>query len=171
MYAQLIVGGFNRLVEAAESQDVGDDGNAKETAEDQAGNSEGEQETSDDNNDVGDNESQEASDVAVVASIRSKSRRVQSKKPKPKKEDHSEEPDANDAGDDEGIRVTHPNPKNFAERLMFALEKGMGSEVISWAGEGMAVAIHPKKLKKDSILESHFRVKNYGAFIRNCNRW
>ena len=67
--------------------------------------------------------------------------------------------------------VTHPNPKNFAERLMFALEKGMGSDVINWQGEGRAVAIHPKKLKKDPILEDHFRVKNYGAFIRNCNRW
>ena len=72
---------------------------------------------------------------------------------------------------DDEAGVTHPNPKNFAERLMFALEKGMGADVIKWAGDGRAVAIHPKKLKKDTVLETHFRVKNYGAFIRNCNRW
>ena len=71
----------------------------------------------------------------------------------------------------EAVNVTHPNPKNFAERLMFALEKGMGSDVINWQGEGRAISIHPKNLKKDPILENHFRVKNYGAFIRNCNRW
>lgn len=74
-------------------------------------------------------------------------------------------------GGDKEAGVTHPNPKNFAERLLLALEKGMSSDVVKWAGEGRAVAIHPKKLKKDPILEDHFKVKNYGAFIRNCNRW
>lgn len=190
-------GGFKCLVEAAESQEnvavaavVGEEKAKQKTV---GGSSKAVvQETNNDDID-GENESQEASDVAFVASVRPKSPTAavaaapaaaifaKPKKdvatttaPTTKKQTTKPVPVASTKAGacDEGTEAaTHPNPKNFAERLMFALEKGMGSSVILWAGGGAAVAIHPKKLKKDNILESHFRVKNYGAFIRNCNRW
>ena len=61
--------------------------------------------------------------------------------------------------------------KNFAERLMHVLQGQIGTDTVWWVGEGKAVAIHTRNLKDGDMLTQHFRVKDYGVFIRNCNRW
>jgi len=61
--------------------------------------------------------------------------------------------------------------KNFAERLMRVLHLGIENETIWWIGEGKAIAIHTRNLKKGNMLLEHCKVKDYSVFIRNCNRW
>lgn len=61
--------------------------------------------------------------------------------------------------------------KNFAERLMRVLHLGIGNDTIWWIGEGKAIAVHTRNLKKGTLLADNFKVKDYSVFIRNCNRW
>ena len=77
----------------------------------------------------------------------------------------------NTAGDNEDVIYSYPKPRNFAERMMNALERGIASDSISWAGDGKGVALHTNKLKDSPELTSYFKAKDYSAFIRNCNRW
>lgn len=67
--------------------------------------------------------------------------------------------------------VTYPNPKNFAERLMSAMEMGVAQDSIFWVGDGKAVALHKNSLKKKAVAQTYFKVSNYGALLRNLNRW
>lgn len=62
-------------------------------------------------------------------------------------------------------------PKNFADRLMRVLLNDAAPDTLWWVGNGKAVAFHPKNLKKGTLLLTHFKTKDYNAFIRNCNRW
>jgi HSF-type DNA-binding len=62
-------------------------------------------------------------------------------------------------------------PKNFADRLMRVLLNDVAPDTLWWVGDGTAVAFHPKNLKKGTLLGTHFKTKDYNAFIRNCNRW
>ncbi|CAB9524193.1 HSF-type DNA-binding [Seminavis robusta] len=80
-------------------------------------------------------------------------------------------PSRKKAGDESPSKLSYPKPKNFAERMMNALEKGIASESIWWVGDGKAVALHPKNLKMSSSLTEYFKAKDYSGFIRNCNRW
>lgn len=73
--------------------------------------------------------------------------------------------------DAETAKFSYPKPKNFAERMMNALERGIASEAISWAGGGKAIALKTKHLKNSPELSSYFKAKDYSGFIRNCNRW
>jgi len=73
--------------------------------------------------------------------------------------------------DGELSNLSYPSPKNFAERMMNALESGLAAESIWWVGGGKAVALCPKKLRHSEHLTSYFRAKDYSGFIRNCNRW
>lgn len=66
---------------------------------------------------------------------------------------------------------TEKKPKNFAERLMRYLQAGGGDNVMWWIGDGKAIAVHTKNLRKGDLLSSQFKVKDYQVFIRNCNRW
>lgn len=68
-------------------------------------------------------------------------------------------------------KLSYPKPKNFAERLMNALERDIASESVWWVGEGKAIALHPNNLKKCPELTEYFKAKDYSGFIRNCNRW
>lgn len=68
-------------------------------------------------------------------------------------------------------QLTYPKPRNFAERLMFVLESGLATDCLFWAGNGEAVALHSKNLKKGTCIKDYFNVKDYSGFIRNCNRW
>lgn len=68
-------------------------------------------------------------------------------------------------------KLSYPKPKNFAERLMNALERDIASESVWWVGEGKAIALHPNSLKKCPELTEYFKAKDYSGFIRNCNRW
>ena len=61
--------------------------------------------------------------------------------------------------------------KNFAERLMRYLQRTGGDDTIWWIGDGKAIAIHTKNLRKGDLMSSYFKVKDYGVFVRNCNRW
>jgi hypothetical protein len=61
---------------------------------------------------------------------------------------------------------TYLNPENFAERLMHALENGIASDCLWWLGEGKAIGIHPEKLKKNAVLNSHFQGNRYSSFVR-----
>ena len=67
--------------------------------------------------------------------------------------------------------LSYPLPKNFAERMMNALEAGIASDAISWIGDGQAIALKTKILKESSYLTTYFKAKDYSGFIRNCNRW
>jgi hypothetical protein len=69
------------------------------------------------------------------------------------------------------VPVSYPNPKNFAERLMHVMEAEMAPDSIWWVSDGKAVALHPKRLKKGTILKSHFQANKYSSFLRNFNRW
>ncbi|CAB9526161.1 HSF-type DNA-binding [Seminavis robusta] len=62
-------------------------------------------------------------------------------------------------------------PKNFAERLMEGLQSGAAQDAVWWVGNGEAIAINPRNLKEGDFLSTHFKVKDYSVFIRNCNRW
>ena len=73
--------------------------------------------------------------------------------------------------EDETANLSYPKPKNFAERMMNALERGIASDAISWAGGGKAIALKTKHLKNSPELASYFKAKDYSGFIRNCNRW
>jgi HSF-type DNA-binding len=65
----------------------------------------------------------------------------------------------------------HRKPKNFAERLMRVLQDGIGQDTIWWVGDGKAIGIHSRNLRRGDMLSEHFNVKDYSVFIRNCNRW
>lgn len=68
--------------------------------------------------------------------------------------------------------VTMAHPKNFAERLMRALQIGAIPDMVWWIGNGSAVAIQPKKLKKSNeAIRKHLQVKDYSAFLHSFNRW
>jgi hypothetical protein len=69
------------------------------------------------------------------------------------------------------VDMPYKKCKNFAERLMRVLHFGIGKDTIWWIGEGKAIAIHTRNLKKGNMLSDHFKVKDYSVFIRNCNRW
>jgi len=69
------------------------------------------------------------------------------------------------------VRQSYPTPKNFAERMMNALETGIGRDAISWVGQGRAVALNSNILKENPLLTTYFKAKDYSGFIRNCNRW
>jgi hypothetical protein len=69
------------------------------------------------------------------------------------------------------IKLSYPKPKNFAERLMNAVERGIASDSVWWVGGGKAVALHPNNLKNCPELTQYFKAKDYSGFIRNCNRW
>ena len=69
------------------------------------------------------------------------------------------------------VPLSFANPKNFAERLMNVLDSGVISDCIWWATDGMAVALHPKKLRKGTVLQDHFSSSSYSGFLRNFNRW
>ncbi|CAB9531645.1 HSF-type DNA-binding [Seminavis robusta] len=71
----------------------------------------------------------------------------------------------------DGMPLSFPAPKNFAERLMNVLESDIDTEAIWWDGETKSVALQPKKLKKGTILHTHFSGNKYSAFLRNFNRW
>jgi HSF-type DNA-binding len=80
------------------------------------------------------------------------------------------------AGDTAGQQVPaylmpDRKPKNFADRLMRVLLNDAAPDILWWVGDGKAVAFHPKNLKKGTLLQTHFKTKDYNAFIRNCNRW
>lgn len=83
-----------------------------------------------------------------------------------KEEGKTTEDDEDEDGD-----FSYSKPKNFAERMMNALERGLASDAISWAGDGRAVALNTNELKNSPELTSYFKAKDYSAFIRNCNRW
>lgn len=68
------------------------------------------------------------------------------------------------------VKVTYPNPKSFAERLMKALESDVAPNCLWWVGEGKGVALHTKSLKEANVLSTHFNVFLYSGFIRNLNR-
>lgn len=101
-----------------------------------------------------DAESLAASDVAVAASAVASLRQ----------RDDSSPPAARPP-------LSYPKPKNFAERLMGAMESGEVTDSIWWAGNGTLVAFYPKKIKNGETLETHLRLKNYNSFIRSLNRW
>ena len=67
--------------------------------------------------------------------------------------------------------LNFPTPKNFAERLMNVLDSGIISDCIRWASDGKAVALHPKKLRKGTVLQDYFSSSSYSSFLRNFNRW
>jgi HSF-type DNA-binding len=80
--------------------------------------------------------------------------------------------DAAVAGATSSEGLHYPNPKNFAERLMNVLERGIAPDCIWWVDEGIrGVAIQPKKLKKGTLLQTHFSGNKYSAFLRSFNRW
>lgn len=68
---------------------------------------------------------------------------------------------------------TYPKPKNFAERMMNALENECGLDVISWYEHGKEnlIAINSKTLKNSDILNANFQGIRYAAFVRNLSRW
>lgn len=66
---------------------------------------------------------------------------------------------------------TQRKPKNFAERLMRVLQNGIGQDTLWWVGDGKAIGIHSRNLRRGDMLSEHFNVKDYSVFIRNCNRW
>lgn len=68
-------------------------------------------------------------------------------------------------------RDPHRKPKNFAERLMKVLQSEIGTDTVWWLGDGKAVAIHSRNLRRGKMLQEHFKVKDFSVFIRNCNRW
>ena len=51
------------------------------------------------------------------------------------------------------------------------LQAGGGDDVMWWVGDGKAIAIHTKNIRKGDLLSRQFKVKDYPVFIRNCNRW
>ena len=67
--------------------------------------------------------------------------------------------------------LPHRKPKNFADRLMRVLLNDVAPDSLWWVGDGKAVAFHSKNLTKGDLLQTHFKTKDYNAFIRNCNRW
>lgn len=67
--------------------------------------------------------------------------------------------------------MPHRKPKNFADRLMRVLLNGGAPDTLWWVADGKAVAVHARNLKRGNLLETHFKIKHYNAFIRNCNRW
>jgi hypothetical protein len=71
----------------------------------------------------------------------------------------------------QALNVTYNNPRNFAERLMYVLESGIASGAIFWVGDGKAVGLHTKKLKRGMVLETYFRINQFSSFLRNFNRW
>lgn len=76
---------------------------------------------------------------------------------------------ASDSHSTEG--VTYASPRNFAERLMKALETKLCPDGLWWTGEGKAIALSTKNLKESSLLQDYFKVTQYSGFIRNLNRW
>jgi hypothetical protein len=66
---------------------------------------------------------------------------------------------------------TYPKPKNFAERLMNVLENSVVSDIVFWYGAQNFVAIHLKRIKSSSVLDTHFQGIRYTAFMRNLSRW
>lgn len=75
---------------------------------------------------------------------------------------------------------TYPKPKNFAERMMNALETKADPEVISWLADSDGgdnkddadlISINTKVLKDSEILETNFQGIRYAAFVRNLSRW
>ena len=55
---------------------------------------------------------------------------------------------------------------------MNVLERKVASDCIWWVGEGInGVALQPKKLKKGTLLQTHFSGNQYSAFLRSFNRW
>lgn len=76
------------------------------------------------------------------------------------------------AGAPSGEGAKFPHPKNFAERLMNVLQRGIASDSIWWVGGDVnGVALRPKKLKKGTLLQTHFSGNQYSAFLRSFNRW
>ena len=68
---------------------------------------------------------------------------------------------------------TYPNPKNFAERMMNALENGVDHNIISWLRHDNEdlVAINLQLLKNSDVLKIYFQGARYAAFVRNLSRW
>ena len=114
-----------------------------------------------DHNDQQDTESQAASDVAVAG-------RPEKGKCKSRKRSRN---DSVETARDQPAVLTYPHPKNFAERLMSALQANLAPECLGWAEEGAAVWLNQKHLKRGIFLSTHFHISNVGAFIRNFNRW
>ncbi|CAB9505791.1 HSF-type DNA-binding [Seminavis robusta] len=66
---------------------------------------------------------------------------------------------------------TYPQPRNFAERLMWVLESNAAPDTIWWEEDGQAVALHVDNLKTGDVLNQHFQGIKYKFFIRNFSRW
>lgn len=86
-------------------------------------------------------------------------------------DDDDDDAKANEAGDAGTSELSYPKPKNFAERMMNALETGVAADSITWTGGGKAIALKTKSLKEHPTLTTYFKAKDYSGFIRNCNRW
>lgn len=75
------------------------------------------------------------------------------------------------AGEEMAPTVTYPNPRSFAERLMFVLESRAAPDTIWWEGDGTIVALHIDNIKTGTILRDHFQGIRYKFFIRYFSRW
>lgn len=101
------------------------------------------------------------------------------------KKEESMEPKKSSSGSKAGSRAssnsgtavnskgTYPKPKNFAERMMNALENDVDPNIISWlkSNNDDLVAINLKALKNSNVLETYFQGVRYAAFARNLSRW
>jgi hypothetical protein len=71
----------------------------------------------------------------------------------------------------EATALSYPNPRNFAERLISALQRGIGTSCLTWIGDGRAIALHSKNIKNSTEFLQHFRLPKYSNLIRSCTRW
>lgn len=119
------------------------------------------QEARGDRNGPHDGESQAASDVAVAE---------KPEKGKSRKRNRNDD-SASEAQARPIVNLTYPDPKNFVERLMGAMQANLAPDSLGWAGEGLAICLNRKQIKTGTFLSDHFEVSSFGEFIRSLNKW
>jgi hypothetical protein len=118
-----------------------------------------------------DSDSAAASDAAVVAPPDPANSEAARENPRKRSRTSSSAAMVVEDTVEERVNLTHPEPKNFPQRLMCVLQNRAAISSIWWVGDGKAVALHAKNLQEGTFIETHFQVPDYATFTRMFSRW